>query len=85
MKNKPNTPKPMNFWEYASAVGMLMYLAGNAHPETAFAVHQCVHFTCSPQRSHTQAIKRLAHYYKGILNKEQGLMFKPTTDLTLDC
>ena len=47
-------------WEYASAVGMLMYLAGNAHPEITFAVHQCAHFTHSPRQSHSEAVKRIA-------------------------
>jgi hypothetical protein len=72
-------------WEYASAVGMLMYLAGNAHPEIQFAVHQCARFTHSPRKSHTEAIKRVGKYLKGILDKEQGLMFKPTDQIVLDC
>jgi len=72
-------------WEYASAVGMLMYLAGNAHPEIAFAVHQCARFTHSPKGTHTDAVKRIGKYLKGILDNEQGLMFNPTTDITLDC
>jgi hypothetical protein len=71
-------------WEYASAVGMLMYLAGNAHPEIAFAVHQCARFTHSPKQTHSEAIKRIARYLKGILNEEQGLQFKPTKSLSLD-
>ena len=64
-------------WEYASAVGMLMYLAGNAHPETAFAVHQCAHFTHSPCKSHTHAINQLAHYFKGIRDKNRVLCSNP--------
>ena len=72
-------------WEYASAVGMLMYLAGNAHPETAFAVHQCARYAHSPRHSHTIAIKHLAKYFKGILDHEQGLIYKPTQDLALNC
>lgn len=72
-------------WEYSSAVGMLMYLAGNAHPETAFAVHQCARFTHNPKSTHTVAIKHLARYFQGILSKEQGLIFDPTEALTLDC
>ena len=28
-------------WNYASVIGMLMYLCNNAHPEIQFAVHQC--------------------------------------------
>jgi hypothetical protein len=72
-------------WEYALAVGMLMYLAGNAHPEIAFAVHQCARFTHSPKQTHSEAVKRIARYLKGILNEEQGLQFKPSKSLSLDC
>ena len=32
-------------WEYASIIGMLMYLANNSRPDIAFAVHQCARFT----------------------------------------
>lgn len=31
------------------------------------------------------AIKRIAKYVEGVLDKEQGLLFKPTDNLTLDC
>ena len=72
-------------WEYASAVGMLMYLASNAHPEIAYAVHNCARFTHAPRRSHSQAVKRVAHYLKGIVDNKEGLIFKITGDLTLDC
>ena len=71
-------------WDYASAVGMLMYLAGNAYPEIQFAVHQCARFCHAPRHSHAIAVKRLAHYLKGILAKEQGLVFKATIDQRLD-
>ena len=64
---------------------MLMYLSGNAHHEIAFAVHQCARFTHCPKQSHTQAIKHLAKYLKCILDQEQGLIYKPTTSLNLDC
>ena len=32
-------------WDYASVIGMMMYLASNYHPEIQFAVHQCARFT----------------------------------------
>jgi hypothetical protein len=64
---------------------MLMYLAGNAHPEICFAVHQCTRFTHSPRQTHSEAVKRIARYLKGILQREDGMMFKPTTELSLDC
>jgi len=72
-------------WSYASAVGMLMYLASNAHPELAYAVHQCARFTHNPKTSHTAGIKRIARYLKGILTNNEGLIIKPTDDMSLDC
>ena len=72
-------------WEYASAVGMLMYLGGNAYPEIQFAVHQCARFTHAPRKSHGQAVKHIGHYLKGVLDRNDGLRFKATGDMTLDC
>ena len=37
-------------WEYASVVGMLMFLV-NTRPDIQFAVHQCARFTHSPKHS----------------------------------
>jgi hypothetical protein len=34
-------------WNYASIVGMLMYLSANSRPDIAFAVHQAARFTLS--------------------------------------
>ena len=62
-----------------------MYLAGNAHPEIQFATHQCARFTHSPRHPHSEAIKRIGRYLKGIIDKNHGLKFKPTDDLSLDC
>jgi hypothetical protein len=81
----PNGLPHQEKWNYASAVGMLMYLAGNAHPEIAFAVHQCARFTHCPKQSHGVAIKHVARYLKGILDNDEGMILKPTTDLSLDC
>lgn len=78
-----NGPSHEEEWEYASAVGMLMYLAGNAYPEIQFAVHQCARFTHAPQRSHTVAIKCIDRYLVGVLEDKEDLHFKTTTDLNL--
>ena len=72
-------------FSYASAVGMLMYLAGNAHPEIAFAVHQCARFTHAPKQSHAQAVKHIVRYLKGIIDGDHGLIYKSTGALTLNC
>ena len=71
-------------WEYASAVGMLMYLSGNAYPEIQYSVHQCARFTHAPRQSHSQAIKRIAHYLKANLDAQHGLTFNTTGDLTIN-
>jgi hypothetical protein len=81
----PDGPPHNEKWGYASAIAMPMYLAGNAHPEIAFAVHQCARFTHCPKQSHSIAVKRVARYLKGILDREEGMILRPTTDLTLDC
>ncbi len=71
-------------WEYPSAVGMLMYLAGNAYPEIQYAVHQCACFTHAPKQSHAKAVKVLARYLKGVLDKEEGLHYTINPSLQFD-
>ena len=39
-------------WEYASILGMLMYLSRNSRPEIQFEVHQCTRLTHNPRKSH---------------------------------
>ena len=70
-------------FEYAAAVGMLLYLANNTRPDIAFAVHQCARFTHSPRQSHGKAVKRIVRYLQG--TKDKGLIFTPTEDLVVDC
>jgi len=31
-------------WDYATTIGMLLYLSSNSHPNIQFTVHQCVQF-----------------------------------------
>ena len=70
-------------FEYASAVGMLMYLSSNSGPDIQYAVHQCARFTHFPKKTHEDAILRICRYLQG--TKDKGLIFNPTEDLTLDC
>jgi len=58
-------------WEYATVVGMLMFLAGNSRPDIAFAVHQCVRFTHCAKESHGTAVKRILRYLNG--TKDKGM------------
>ena len=50
-------------WEYASVVGMLMFLV-NTRPDIQFEVHQCARFTHSPKHIHMLAVKRVIRYLK---------------------
>lgn len=70
-------------WEYASIVGMLMYLANNPHPDITFAVHQCARFTHSTKQSHENAVKKIIRYLKG--TSQHGMTLTPTKEMTVDC
>jgi len=70
-------------WNYASAVGSLLYLSSNSRPDIQFAVHQCARFTHNPKHSHGVAIKRIARYLKGTSDK--GMIMRPDTSKGLDC
>ncbi len=68
---------------YASIVGMLLYLSGHTRPDLSFAVHQCARYTFAPTKLHEQALVRIGRYLKGTI--EKGIMFDPHCDLNLDC
>ena len=70
-------------WNYASVIGMLMYLASNSRPDIQFAVHQCARFTHAPKQSHANAVKRVVRYLLG--TRSEGMTFKIDQDLALDC
>ena len=54
-------------WEYASIIGMLMYLANNTRPDIAHAVHACARYTHNPKKSHATAVKHILRYLKGTM------------------
>jgi hypothetical protein len=70
-------------WDYASVVGMLMYLSSNSRPDIQFAVHQCARFTHSPRKSHEEAVNYICRYLKGTVH--EGIVFDPDPSLKLDC
>ena len=63
-------------FNYATIVGMLLYLTGHSRPDCAFAVHQCARYTFEPKRSHKAAPKRIGQYWKG--TKTKGLILEPS-------
>ena len=76
-------PRCQLSWDYASVIGMLMYLTLNSQPDIQFAVHQCARFTHNPRASHKQAVLRICCYLKGTWDK--GLIFRLKASLALDC
>ena len=70
-------------FDYASAVGMLMYLCSNTRPDIQYAVHQCARFSHFPKKLHEDAITQICQNLQG--TKEKGLRFKPDGELRLDC
>ena len=70
-------------WDYASVVGMLMFVANNTRADIAYATHQVARFTHNPKKSHGLAIKRLVRYLCG--TKDKGMILSPSTDFVVDC
>jgi hypothetical protein len=70
-------------WDYASVIGMLMYLSTNSRPDIAFAVHQCARFTHDPRAPHSVAVKQIVRYLKG--TAEQGLIMTIDDKASVDC
>ena len=68
---------------YASVVGMMLYLCRHSRPDISFAVHQCARYTFAPKRPHKKVLIRIGRYLKGTIDK--GLTLHPTDKLTLDC
>ena len=70
-------------FNYASVVGMLLYLQGNTRPDISFAVNQCARFSANPKKSHEVALKHIGRYLKATNTK--GLIMKNDPMTSLDC
>jgi len=78
----PNGEPFKEDWNYAAAVGMLLYVSSNTRPDIQFAVHQAARFSHCPKKSHAQAVKRIVRYLVGTADK--GILFEPNLDEGLD-
>jgi hypothetical protein len=63
-------PPALGAFNYAAAVGMLLYLSGHSCPDIAFAVHQCAQYTFHPTCRHELALSALGGISKVLLTKE---------------
>jgi hypothetical protein len=64
--NPDGNPVTAKF-DYASAVGMLMYLCSNMRSDIQFVV--CTRFTHFPKKSHEDAITQICRYLQGTRDK----------------
>ena len=84
-QDKDGEPHDLGF-NYASVVGMAMYLCNNSRPEIAFAVHQCARHSFNPTRKHAEYLKRIGRYL--ISTRDKGLIIKRDLDrsiLDIEC
>ena len=70
-------------WNCITAVGMLIYLQCNIHPELSMAVHQMARFCTKPKLLHKQASKRLGRYL--LHKKTDGIIYNPDITKGLEC
>ena len=68
---------------YASVVGMLLYLMGHSCLDDPFTTNQCALYTFAPTRKHKCALIQIGCYLKGVLDK--GLILSPSDTLHIDC
>jgi len=83
-KDAQGDPHDMGF-NYASVVGMAMYLRKNSRPDITFAVHQCTRRSLNPKRKHAEYLKILGRYL--IKTRKNGLILRPDPEnmLKIDC
>jgi Reverse transcriptase (RNA-dependent DNA polymerase) len=63
-------------WHYRRIIGKLNFLSSSCRPDIACAVHQAARFSADPRINHTEAVRRLARYLKG--NVDRGIIMNPT-------
>jgi hypothetical protein len=71
-------PEASGEFNYASVVGMLLYLSGHSRPDIAYAVNCSARYMFCPRRSHEEALKRIGRYLKTTRNR--GLVLNPVCD-----
>jgi hypothetical protein len=70
-------------WEYASLVGMLMYLASSTRPDISYVVHQAARYSHGTKNYHAIAVNRILRYLK--VTAYKGIIFKPNKSNKIDC
>ena len=84
LKDPDLEPHDLGF-NYASVVGMAMYLCNNNRPDITFVVHQCVRHSFNPKRMHAEYLRKLGRYL--IKTRTDGLIMGLDVNhmLKIDC
>ena len=69
-------------WDYATLVGMLLYLSNNSRSDITYAINQCARFAHDPNDNHAKGIKRIIRCLKEA--QTQGMTICPTMQYTND-
>jgi hypothetical protein len=80
--NDENGEPQQDTFNYASIVGMLLYLLGHTRPDLAYSVSQVAGFMFNPKHLHEIALKRIGCYL--IDSKEKGMIIKPMNTINID-
>jgi hypothetical protein len=81
VKDENGKPQQDTF-NYASVVGMLLYLSGHTRPDLAYSVSQVGRFMFNAKRSHEISIKQIGYYLIG--TKDKRMIIKPTATIGID-
>ena len=71
------------YWEYASVMGMLMYLSSNYRYDIQFVVNHCSSFTQNSRRIHSEAVMSIYRYL--VRTQGKGLTLDPNSDMNMEC
>lgn len=69
-------------FNYASVVGMMLYLCNNSRPDITFAVSQCARYSHNPTSKHAKFLQLIGRYLKG--TRDKGLILRPQSSNPLD-
>ena len=80
-ENKQSNSGQKDFnWSYASAVGLLLWISGNARPDISFAVSSMARHMANPRPEHFRAVQRIGRYLLG--TRDRGIILNPKSSTT---
>lgn len=79
-----NGPKFADEYNYASVVGMLLYLANNTRPDITYAVSQCARYSHRTTDLHSKYLKRIGRYL--LHTRTKGMILTPSEgNISINC